>query len=58
LHNEELHNLHSSPNISRVIKSRKVRWAEHAEGIREMRNAYKVLTGRHEGKRMGSIGSG
>jgi hypothetical protein len=29
LHNDELRNLYSSPNIVRVIKSRKVRWAEH-----------------------------
>jgi hypothetical protein len=29
LHNEELHNLYSSPNIIRIIKSRKIRWAEH-----------------------------
>jgi hypothetical protein len=28
LHNEELHNLYSSPNISRMIKSRRMRWAE------------------------------
>jgi hypothetical protein len=31
LHNEELHNLHSSPNIIRMIKSRRMRWAGHVE---------------------------
>jgi hypothetical protein len=39
LHNEELHNLHESPNIISVIKSRRKRWAEHVVRIREMRNA-------------------
>jgi hypothetical protein len=29
LHNEELHNLYSSPNITRIIKSRRMRWAGH-----------------------------
>jgi hypothetical protein len=35
LHNEELHNLCSSPSIIRMIKSRIVRWAEHVEGVEE-----------------------
>jgi hypothetical protein len=33
LHNEELHNLYSSPNIIRIIKSRKMRWTGHVEHI-------------------------
>jgi hypothetical protein len=33
LHNDELHNLYSSPNIVRVIKSRRMRWAEHVAGV-------------------------
>jgi hypothetical protein len=35
LHNEELHDLHSSPNIVRVIKSRKIRWAGHVTRMGE-----------------------
>jgi hypothetical protein len=51
LHNEELHNLHSSPYISRVIQTRKIRWARHVTRVGEMRNAYKILVGQPEGKR-------
>jgi hypothetical protein len=43
LHNEELHNLYASPNIVRVIKSRRVRWAGHLAGMGKMRNTYSVL---------------
>jgi hypothetical protein len=39
LHNEELHNLYASPNIIRVIKSRKMRWMGHVARMEEMRNA-------------------
>jgi hypothetical protein len=52
LHNEQLHNLYSSPSIIRVIKSRRVRWAELAERMGEMRNAYRILVGKPEGKRL------
>jgi hypothetical protein len=45
LHNEELHNLYTSPNI-RAIKSRKLRWAEHVTRMGEMRNAYSILVGK------------
>jgi hypothetical protein len=51
LHNNELHDLYSSPNIVRVIKSRRMRWAEHVARMGEGRGAYRVLVGRPEGKR-------
>jgi hypothetical protein len=47
LHNEELTDLHSSPNI-RVIKSR--RWAEHITRMGKRRDVYRVLVGKPEGK--------
>jgi hypothetical protein len=43
LHNEKLHNLYSSSNIIRVIKSRRVRWAGHIESMGKKRNAYRIL---------------
>jgi hypothetical protein len=51
LHNEELHNLHSSPTIIRLIKSRRTRWAGHVARIGKKRNAYMILVGKPEGKR-------
>jgi hypothetical protein len=51
LHNDELHNLYFSPNIIRMIKSRKMRWAGHVASMEEGRGVYKVLDGRPEGKR-------
>jgi hypothetical protein len=51
LHNEELHNLYSSPSIIRVIKSRRTRWAGHVARMGEKRNAYRILVGKTEGKR-------
>jgi hypothetical protein len=51
LHNDELHNLYFSPNIVRVIKSRRMRWAGHVARMREVRVVYWVLVGRPEGKR-------
>jgi hypothetical protein len=51
LHNEELHNLYSSLNTIRMIKSRKMRWAGHVARIGEKRNAYKILVGKPEGRR-------
>jgi hypothetical protein len=50
LHNDELHNLYSSPNIVRVNKSRRMRWAGHVARMEEGRVVYKVLVGRPEGK--------
>jgi hypothetical protein len=51
LHNDELHSLYSSPNIVRVIKSRRMRWAGHVACIGEGRGVYTVLVGRPERKR-------
>jgi hypothetical protein len=51
LHNEELHNLYSSPDIIRQVKSRIMRWAGHVARIGEERKVYKVLVGKPEGKR-------
>jgi hypothetical protein len=48
LHNDELHSLYSSPNIVRVIKSRRMRWAEHVVRMEEGRGVYRVLVGRPE----------
>jgi hypothetical protein len=49
LHNEKLHSLYSSPNIIRMIKSRRVRWAGHVARMEETRNAYRRLVGKPEG---------
>jgi hypothetical protein len=51
LHNEELHNLYSSPDIIRQVKSRRMMWAGHAARMGEERKVYKVLVGKHAGKR-------
>jgi hypothetical protein len=51
LHNEELHDLYSSPNIIRIIKSRRMRWVGHVVRMGEKRNAYRLLVGKPEGKR-------
>jgi hypothetical protein len=51
LHNDELHSLYSSPNIIRVIKSRRMRWAGHVARTGEGRIVYRVLVGKPESKR-------
>ena len=51
MHNEELNYLYPSPNIVRVIKSRRVRWAEHVARMGEERGVYRVLVGKPEGRR-------
>jgi len=51
LHDEELNELYSSPNIVRVIKSRRMRWAGHVARMDEERGVYKVLVGKPEGGR-------
>jgi hypothetical protein len=51
LHNEELNDLSHSPKIVRVIKSRRMRWAEHVARMGERRGVYRVLMRKPEGKR-------
>jgi hypothetical protein len=51
LHEEELHNLCSSPNIIRMIKSWRIRGAGHVARMGKKRNAYRLLAGKPEGKR-------
>jgi hypothetical protein len=51
LHNEELRDLYPSPNIIRIIKSRRMRWAGHVSRMWEKRNAYRLLVGKPEVKR-------
>jgi hypothetical protein len=51
LHNNELYNLYSSPNIVRTIKSRRLRWAGHVADMGEGRGVYRILVGKSEGKR-------
>jgi hypothetical protein len=51
LHNEELHNLYSSLNIIRMIKSRRMRWVECVAHMAEMRNEYKIFVRKPEGER-------
>ena len=52
LHNEELNDLYCSPNVVRVIKCRRMRWAGHLLHMGEMRGVYGVLVGKPEGKRL------
>jgi len=51
LHNEELNDLYCSPNIVRVIKLRRVRWAGHVVHMGEEKGVYRVLVGKPEGRR-------
>jgi hypothetical protein len=51
LHNEELNDLYSSPNIVRVIKARRMRWAGYVVHMGEERGVYRVLVGKPEGRR-------
>jgi hypothetical protein len=51
LHSGELHNLYSSPDIIRQMKSRRMMWAGHVARVGEGRNVYRVLVGKLEGKR-------
>jgi hypothetical protein len=59
LHNEELHNLNPCPNIIRMIKSRRMRWAGHEVRMGAKRNACRIWVGKPEGKRpLGNQGEG
>ena len=51
LHEEEVNDLYSSPNIVRVIKSRRMRWAGHVARMCGERGLYRVLVGKPEGRR-------
>jgi hypothetical protein len=51
LHNEELHNLYSSPSIIRIIRSRRMKWAGHVARMGQKRNVWRLLVGKQEGKR-------
>jgi hypothetical protein len=51
LHYEDLHGLYSSPNIVRVIKYRRLRWAGHVARMKEGRSAFKILKGKPTGKK-------
>jgi hypothetical protein len=51
LHDEELHDLYSSPSIIRVIIARRMRWAGHVACMGEVTGAYSILVGRPEGRR-------
>jgi hypothetical protein len=50
LHDVELHNLYSSPNIIRMSKSRTMRWVGHVTRMGEKRNSYRILVGKAEGR--------
>jgi hypothetical protein len=50
LHNEELHDLYSSPSIIRIKKLGRMRWAGHVARMGEKRNVYRLLVGKTEGK--------
>jgi hypothetical protein len=51
LHNEDFHNLYSSPSIIRMIKPRRMRRAGHVARMGTRRNAYRILVGKPEGRR-------
>jgi hypothetical protein len=51
LHNEQLHDLYSSPNIITIIKSRRMRWVGHVARMGERKNVYKLLVGKPGGRR-------
>jgi hypothetical protein len=51
LHNEELHNVYFPPIAVRVIKFRRMRWASQVTRMGKGRDVYRVLVGKHEGKR-------
>jgi hypothetical protein len=48
LHSEELHDFYASPNVIRVVKSRRMKWADYVARMGGVRNAYEILVGIHE----------
>jgi hypothetical protein len=50
LHNEQLHNLYSSPSVIRVVTSRRMRWAGHVASMKKNENAHTIFVGNPEGK--------
>jgi hypothetical protein len=52
LHNGELNDLYSSPNIVRVVKSKRMRWAGHVARMGEEKGVHRVFVGKPEGKRL------
>ena len=52
VHNKQLHSLYRSPNIVRVIKSRKLRWAGHIVRMKEGSSDFKILPNNPTGKRL------
>jgi hypothetical protein len=57
LHNKGIHNLYSSPNIIRMMKSRRLSWVGHASRIGEERNAYKMLMRKPKGDQYEDLGA-
>jgi len=51
LRNEDVNDMYCSPNVVRVIKSRRMRWTGHVARMGERRGIFRVLVGKHEGKR-------
>jgi hypothetical protein len=49
-HNEEFHDLYSSPSIIRIVKARRMRWAWHVTRMGKKRNAYRLFVGKPEGR--------
>jgi hypothetical protein len=49
--NEELHHLYSSQSITRIMKTRRMRWAGHVARMGESRNLYRLLVGKSDGNR-------
>ena len=50
-HNEKPNDLYCTPNIVRVIKSKRMRWAGHVACMEKRRGGYRILVGKPEGKR-------
>jgi hypothetical protein len=50
IYDDSFHTLYSSPNIIRMIESRRMKWMEHVTQMKQMRNAYKIVVGKPEEK--------